>query len=64
MQVRQVLQLEQVTQFVIFTLQRTHDVGVSRQYEVLLHELQIETFPTHPPQFGILIAQHVLPVLT
>lgn len=30
-QVRQVLQLEHVTQFVMFTLHKTHDVGVSRQ---------------------------------
>lgn len=31
MHVRQVLQLEHVAQFVIFTLQRTHDDGVIRQ---------------------------------
>ncbi len=30
-QVRQVLQFEHVTQFVIFTLHKTHDVEVSRQ---------------------------------
>ena len=61
---RQLLQLEHVPQFGIVFEHTAHEVGVFRQYALLMHELHREVFVAHPKQLLMATAQHMFPTLT